>query len=503
MSWPQSTEGSALLTTRSDSMKTTNTSVSSGTFVRRATLPLLSRAASTSSSSTTLGFSIERETLVIALVHRVRRFRQCRSLPLSIASYILFIVAILLHAKVPTAYDIETGIVNGLIVASNFADAVSDASTWYDWAGGELVPLTMGVDVGSVPSIWPVRFLNGYSVALGGLRFAQVRSMSIPCQEDAALRAIDGSLCYPTEMLSTAPFGLNTTEDVAGAFTPGPSRGPETPQMLIFPFEQILNVGKLTATDGTLIVESLRSNFWIDAATRAITTTLVLYNGQTSTWSVVRWTVDFMRGGRTSVTTHVVSFPADPYVNPPDQLAPGTDGFGGSDSSAVPASFLVFVDLVVVSYTLYLMAGTVRRVAKFLFDKKTTVGEKIIEGLSFWLVIDYAAIISLSVLIGTWSTFVSKASAVRVRLGRETIRLPAIYGGAAHGDTAASIATLGDYWETFKIAAVVALIVLSMRLFKYFQFQPRLNVMTQSISIALTDAAHFALLFTVLLGEYE
>ncbi len=53
------------------------------------------------------GASIDARTLHEALGARVRRFRQCRSLPLSLIAYGFFIASLLLHAKVPTAYDFE------------------------------------------------------------------------------------------------------------------------------------------------------------------------------------------------------------------------------------------------------------------------------------------------------------------------------------------------------------------------------------------------------------
>ncbi len=447
------------------------------------------------------GLSIDREVLTTALAFRVRRFRQCRSLPLSVGAYAFFIAAILLHAKVPTAYDVEMGIQSSLISSSAFGDTVGDATTWYAWARDSLIPLAMGTDLPADASVWPVRYLNGYSVALGGLRFAQARSVSVSCAEDSALSAIDGSQCFPSVSLSTASYGA-PTPDVASAFSPGPPRGLETLQEIAFPFEQIINVGDSTASSGQAIVDSLQNSTWIDGATRAVTTTLILYNGQISTWAVVRWTVDFMRGGRTALYSHVVSFPADPYVKPPDQLAPATDGFGGSDGTAVAASFLEFVDVLVIVYATYLLLGTIRRVSKiFIHLREKSLGEKIMHGLTYWLIIDYTTIVSLFVLIGYWSSFVAKAAAIRKRLAQETLRVPASYGGATHADTAASIVALGGIWESFKVSAVVALILLSLRLFKYFQFQPRLNVMTQSIATALTDIAHFALLFAVLLGE--
>lgn len=59
-----------------------------------------------------------------------------------------------------------------------------------------------------------------------------------------------------------------------------------------------------------------------------------------------------------------------------------------------------------------------------------------------------------------------------------------------------------EAWDDFKVAATLALICLSLRLFKYFKFQPRLAVMTDSLSMACSDGVHFAFLFAVMLGAH-
>jgi hypothetical protein len=444
---------------------------------------------------------IERDALLTALTFRVRRFRQCRSLPLSVTAYAFFLVALLLHAKIPVAFDVEAGAVASLVDASGFADGVADAATWFDWAGGALVPLLLPADAPAADAAaWPVRYLNGYAVAAGGLRFAQARSAAQPCAEDAALAALNGIPCYPSNALSRAPFG-EPDAAVAGAFAAGASRGPEGAARIAFPFEFVVNVANTSAADGAARVEALRTGGWIDAATRAVTTTLSLYNGQTASWVVLRWTVDFQRGGRTALATHVVSFPADPYAAPPDDLATATDGTGGSDGSAVPGGFLVFVDLIVVAYGAYLLVGTGRRVWAIACARGVPCGTRAHDAvLNYWLALDYGSVIALATLGGCWASFVAAAADVRARVAAEATRTPAVFGGAAHAGTAAAAAAAGDKWEAFKSAGVAALIVLSLRLFKYFQFQPRLSVMTESIAMALADGAHFTLLFGVMLG---
>jgi hypothetical protein len=93
-----------------------------------------------------------------------------------------------------------------------------------------------------------------------------------------------------------------------------------------------------------------------------VTATAVLFNGQIATWATVRCTMDVLRGGRLSYSSKVDVFPADPYGSPPNTLAEASDGSGGSDGTDAPGGLLVFLDLVVLVYFLYLARGTAFRV---------------------------------------------------------------------------------------------------------------------------------------------
>ena len=227
--------------------------------------------------------------------------------------------------------------------------------------------------------------------------------------------------------------------------------------------------------------------------------------------------MDVQRGGRLAYSSQVGVFPADPYGSPPELLSRAGDGSGGSDGADVPGGLLLFLDVVVALYFCYLARGTALRV----WGVATNSAGSREEGMSgsggggaaavgggggrlgvlcgYWLVLDYATLCALLAMGASWAVFVRAAAALRAEFA---VPAPsaALFSSAAFAGTAARVMECQVAWDGFKVSATLALICLSLRLFKYFKFQPRLAVMTESISMACSDGAHFAFLFAVMLG---
>ena len=438
---------------------------------------------------------IRRLTLLRALEVREHRFRHCRSLPLSLLCYAAFIATLLLHARSSVAYDLQAAAAAAFVRDSGFSALNASAAGWYAWAAGGFLPLLLPAEGSSAPT-WAQRPLNGYTVVVGGARLAQARSVAVECSEDAGLRALYATPCYPSTQLSRAPFGDAPNASVAAAFAPGPSRGPEGGGGIPYPFELLLDAQGSSLGAGAAAVAALRAGGWLDGATRSVVATAVLFNGQTAAWATVRLTMDVQRGGRLVFGSRVGVFPADPYGTPPEALARAGDGSGGSEGGNVPGALLVFLDLVVVGYFCYLARGTVHRVWTVLRGGGRGRGAAL---CGYWLVLDYATLLAMAVMIGTWGAFVAAAAGVR---GEFVVPAPSapLFASAAFAGTAARVMVCQEAWDDFKVAATLALICLSLRLFKYFKFQPRLAVMTDSLSMACSDGAHFAFLFAVMLG---
>lgn len=487
------------------------------------------------------GVSIRRAALLRALQYRAHRFRHCRSLPLSLLSYTAFIATLLLHAKVSIAYDLQAAAAAAFVAGSGFSELGASAREWYAWVSDGFLPLLLPAVNGSAAASWASRPLNGYAVVVGGARLAQARSVAVGCAEDAGLRALYATPCYPSSQLSTAPFGaLPADSNVTGAFSAGPGRGAEGGGRIPYAFELILDAQGTSLAAGRAAVAELEAHDWLDAATRSVTATAVLFNGQIATWATVRCTMDVQRGGRLSYDSKVDVFPADPYASPPDTLAEASDGSGGSDGTNVPGGLLVFLDLVVFLYFLYLARGTAHRVSVVLAGgeaeeeggakgalppppplppphrhlqhatpppppaaaRASSCVSRLPRACGYWLVLDYASLCSLLAMGVTWGLFVRGAAALRAEFAGLGAPAAREFASAAFAGTAARVMQCQEAWDDFKVAATLALICLSLRLFKYFKFQPRLAVMTDSLSMACSDGVHFAFLFAVMLGAH-
>jgi len=433
-----------------------------------------------------------------------------------VLSYAAFISTLLLHAKVSIAYDFEFAMKETFVEDTGFLELGGSAEAWFPWVHDSYLPRVLPMASGSYD--WELRPLNQYTVVVGGVRFAQARSVAAACSEDSGLQSLYRESCYPSLQLSTAPFGRSPNISVQRAFVGNSSRGEEGRASLPYAFELILDA-EIPVASGMATVNDLASAGWLDAASRSLVATLVLYNGQISYWGGVRLVMDVQRGGRLLYSAHISSFPADPYAPSPDVVAEATDGSGGTDGSDVSTSTLVFLDCFIALYTFYLLVGTCRRVGKRIsFSRARMVGINAFSNLAFcsklatsllcdlWLVLDYASITSLLTTFYMWFLFVAEAGAIRKEFTADSVLArssagpsAALFASRSYSDVAARVQSATMSWESVKTASVISLIALSLRLFKYFQFQPRLAVMTNALGLAFSDGAHFIFLFGIFL----
>jgi hypothetical protein len=437
--------------------------------------------------------AVARSDLLAALARRSERARRCRSVPLSLAVYAAFIASLLLHAPVGPAYDFETALVGDVVDASGFRDTAFTPTLWFAWLTDSLLPTLLLPGPGSEdppPAAVAGRVAN-YGLVLGGVRLAQRRASVRAC-EDAALSKVYGSTCYDQGRPSEAGFGNTSVADaygVASAFspsaTPGDPLGPA--------FQLYINALSDLET-GQNLVDGLQEAGWLDEASESAAVQVVLLNGQTNHFGVVLLEARFTPGGRVATRARVGSFTAGPYVN---------------------AGFVYVLDAVVFLHTLYLLRGLIIKLGRLLCEGgrggrgkgeggegARPPGASSNGGFNVWLALDLGALASLVASQATWFVFVKKVDDVRAAIAGDADASPEGYAGGEHASTAADVDVAYELHQEWKVAAVCALIFLSLRIFKYFQFQPRLAVMTDSLIMAFSDAVHFALLFAVLLCCY-
>jgi len=398
--------------------------------------------------------------------------------------YGLFCVSFLYHASSPVAFTFETAIVNELVYGSDFANAVYSRESWAVWLRDAFVPLVLGLGDGTAGE--DAQVIGGYALPLGGIRVRQTRQAARACPDATAARVYAGT-CYAGaasgavgDAAAAAPFG--TPPD---AFAP--SGLPGDP---VLSYQLLLSTVSDLAT-AQAVVDGLVAGAWTDAGTRVLSVQLALLNAQPGVdrWGVVSFDASFEPGGLVRATTTVRSFPDAPYP----ASAPG---------SAAGAGFVLFIDALLVVYALYVLAGTLRRVATRVARARGCGGKAAAALLDAWLVIDYFTTYFLWALIANWADFARQLAAVRAGIDGDGAASPATY---ASGDRKGFLVALLNAGATFayaRIMAAWALIFLAIRQFKYLQYQSRLAVMTQSIAMSVSDSAAFSLLLAIVLSMY-
>jgi hypothetical protein len=444
--------------------------------------------------------AVGREELVEVLARRAKRVRQCRSVPASLLVYALLIGAMVTHCRVEPAFQFESALLNELVVNTYFdIYSLQTPTQWFYWARNSFLP-TVLYDPAGVPDSddyyssivkapqVPGRVCNNYAQIIGGIRVAQTRAARVACpgSSSTGFARLYNDSCWN---FASAPSGATDFGDadaaqaggVEEAFAPSGSGGNLLPALVRSyndgPFFQIYVDALTPLADGQAIVNALEDARWVDEGTSAVAIQLALYNGQTDFFATVEMAVTFTSGGRLDISSRVGSFSAEPYR-----------GY----------EWIYIFDFVLVVYSIYLLRSTTVRFLEAVRrpgDLLSRVGNV----LQFWHVLDVGATCSLLTSIVLWISFNAKLSTVRDAIGGDAGASKEAYSGSAHASTANAIFDAFEIFASFKIAAVWSLIFLSLRLFKYFQFQPRLAVIADSLTMAFKDLAHFALLFIVLM----
>ena len=429
-----------------------------------------------------------------ALLKSVKRQRQREtyswSLPVAVISYILFCVSLVLHSQVESAYEMETGLLLTFTAAeTGRLQGVPDI--WSYLQGGALAA---AFPPGDAATIGAAGTINRYATILGGVRLGQSRSVVAECAFQAVFHRF-GAQCHPARALSTAPYGNRSVTDTAGvtpAFLPAPfssesySSGSAGSVGTADSFEFVLpsNAGPAAAA---ALIEGLIAGEWIDVSTLAVHVEVAVFNLEVAAWSRVLVTVTLTRGGRISSDVVVQSVPIDPYYTTPA---------------------LRMFDILNGAYLLLLLLQNAFNVAGAVSKglRRRSEGETLYSSVAGaaegWLAVDVGASLSLLVTAVLWGTTVSALTDVQNAVSSASV----FSDPAALAADTASVqrllnAALGHFAD-FKRCGVATLVFLTLRLFWQFSLQPRLAVLTESLSRAASDVAHFGFLFGVILVSY-
>lgn len=429
-------------------------------------------AAGSPPASAVLTAGMDRALFVDSLKRSRDRVRHCRSVPFSVLLYALFITDICLHVSVGSSYDLEQGLRDtfggGTTVA--FPDGLAKADAWFDWVTGTFLPTALpDADSGGVPyPAWARGRVGGFSpnLIVGGVRLSTRRAAATACPLPAALSALysDGS-CRASSITGTGdltPFGNASVAAAAGvgsAFTPtvvvGDSDGAQ--------FQYFLDQRLPSEPDLVAAVGGLRAAGWLDNATADVTLQFALLNGELGMVARVGVDASFTAGGRVGTALDVSSLLLEPYHA----------SLGG----------LIFLDLLMLFYWLYLLWGTGRRVGSALCGAGGAhrpppgagccawSGYRLGRLLcNYWRLLDITTTVSMITTFSVWFSLLTQLKYVQVSLENAA---SAAAGGSVASVLEQDIFNAVATFQSAKVAAVVTLLLLTLRLFKYFKFQVR------------------------------
>ena len=232
-------------------------------------------------------------------------------------------------------------------------------------------------------------------------------------------------------------------------------------------------------------VKVLEGAGWVDDATKAVHLLFAVINPDLGYWGRVLITSTFTRGGAVTNVATVRSLPVDPYKTHPS---------------------IVVLDLVLAVYVAVYWVEALRhairkvRRARKTFALGHTLGESAVVLLEPWFLLDLFTGCLLVSTFAIWLRAISTLQLLRsavtgLQWGPETVADDTFI---AHAWIEAAVR---DFY-LFKVVGVAALAAFMLRLFWQFSLQPKLAVMTETLSRSCSDVTHFAILFGVIIVFY-
>jgi hypothetical protein len=179
------------------------------------------------------------------------------------------------------------------------------------------------------------------------------------------------------------------------------------------------------------------------------------------------------------------------------------------------SSWLIFFDVLFVVLVLRILLIEVLEM--FQTFKKRRPGQNwLVEYLDVWNVVDWVSIGLTLTLVFMWMEIIFKTHFIESELIEVATQEPAIQVIDAHGaETMHALAfkervgalvdhveDVNEFQHSFLVVASIFPICLILRLFKAFSYQPKLAVVTETMSVALADVGHYLVVFIPIFSTF-
>jgi len=444
-------------------------------------------------------FGLPRKVLIGHIKSEIEDEAMVKSLPLALALVFFFAFMWINHDNAQYVYGVQKAIEFDIVENANFAfsapgamghkglqDVNSFADFW-SWLRLGFLPLVIRQDrpvseapptvsLGSLPDL-DRNFYLWHNRKIGGMRLRQQVSKAVQCLSED-LGAIYGKQCFDQ------PAGLNL------------ELGPERHMISTSSFEADLektvwmqpsnpDTGIKDVTDYALYLEKQK---WLDPSTSRIELSFVTYNGHLDILVKTDVHLLFARTGHIWKDITHTSIRLNPY----------------SDYGVYITDILFYAQI-----TWIFFQESVEVITQ-IFKNRGHVRRALREYLTIWNFVDWVSVVVGYLMLGFWVQQVLMSSALKDTLltnknclVEERQKLGAV----------CDVEQLNSFYMKMEDVRALSYInrntaalypaVIIFRLLKAFSAQPRLAVVTRTLSNAFVDLYHFGIAFTAIFFSYS
>lgn len=428
----------------------------------------------------------------------------CCQIPSTLGFFLVLLLLVSMHDMTASKFQTEKGMSSELLKAKsggvNF-DSISNIKDYWTWLEGVMLKQAF-VQEDTDKNNWG--FMSRYNKFVGaGVEISQSRSITTECPIQQ-LKDVYGHSCKPYGSLSTDPYGLEICSNDAKTATTGQTGCVDTKGYDLTKFDA--GGFESTKPPSNTNREALQTTFvftldylnhqdvlkqqlqyykdrnWIDEQTLEIVVNIATYNAEHSIFAQLTLSTKFERGGRVENKWSSESILGDPY---------------GIISNGHAMSWVILLDVVWIIMVSLLMITEFKEMKE---DCMAYIGD-------FWNILDWLQCLLTIAIECYWFYIVAQGYDLVTQYSDSWKQLNEVNNGtfdgtivysSARDSVASNLNVLLQHGVVYRYLTIVNILVLVIRFFKAFNVQPRLAVISKTLTKSVPDLAHFLVIFLCL-----
>jgi len=448
-----------------------------------------------------LTYRVDRKALLDFVSLKDRQRAACVQIPITILFFLILLFLISMHDLTHEKFSTEAGLSSELLATKSNGvkfSTISSIKDYWTWIEGVLISKAFIQNNPSTGDPLPKGdwgFMSRYNKIIGsGIEISQMRSIKEPCANEQLSNAY-GHECKPELKPSAKSYGLQIcnatvkkhcwskppnsklTDDDRRGFhqsaidcKPGQLCTPQVRHGANFVFSlDYLNSQAVLKEQ----LKYYRGRHWIDEQTVEVIVTINTYNAEHGLFAQMILTSRFDRGGRVENKWHSESIKGNPYQD---------------------YHWVIGLDVVWILMALSLLFGEFKEMKE--------------EGLQyfkdFWNLLDWIQCL-LTIGIECYWIYIVVAGHELLDSyadSHDSDMLQIGFNGtlatSERNEVGNQLGLLLQHGIIYRYLTVLNVLVLVIRFFKAFNVQPRLAVISKTLSKAVPDLAHFLVIFMCL-----